>query len=99
MLALVGTSGAGKSTIASLLLRLYEPTSGEILFDGRNSRDIPLSTLRSQIALVPQDVFLFGGTIKENISYGKPGATDIEIFEAAEKANALEFIDRFPGKT
>ena len=98
MIALVGTSGAGKSTIASLLLRLYEPTSGDIMFDGKNSRDFPLSTLRSQIALVPQDVFLFGGTIKENISYGKPGATDIEIYEAAEKANALEFIDRFPDK-
>ncbi len=98
MLALVGTSGAGKSTIAALLLRLYEPTSGDILFDGKNSRDFPLSTLRSQIALVPQDVFLFGGTIKENISYGKQGATDIEIYSAAEKANALEFIDRFPDK-
>ncbi len=98
MLALVGTSGAGKSTVASLLLRLYEPTSGEILFDGKKSSDFSLSSLRSQIALVPQDVFLFGGTIKENISYGKPGATDIEIYEAAEKANALEFIDRFPDK-
>lgn len=98
MLALVGTSGAGKSTLASLILRLYEPTSGEILFDGKKSIDFSLSSLRSQIALVPQDVFLFGGTIKENISYGKPGATDTEIFEAAEKANALEFIDRFPDK-
>lgn len=98
MIALVGTSGAGKSTVASLLLRLYEPTSGEIYYDGKKSRDFSLSALRSQIALVPQDVFLFGGTIKENISYGKPGSTDKEIYDAAAKANALEFIERFPAK-
>jgi len=98
MVALVGTSGAGKSTIASLLLRLYEPSSGEIIFDGKNSHEFSLSALRHQIALVPQDVFLFGGTIKENISYGKPDATDDEIYAAAGKANALEFIERFPSK-
>jgi len=98
MVALVGTSGAGKSTIASLLLRLYEPTSGDIYYDGRKSHEYSLSALRSQIALVPQDVFLFGGTIKENISYGKPGSTDEEIYDAAAKANALEFIDRFPAR-
>ncbi len=96
MVAIVGSSGAGKSTIASLILRLHDPTDGEILFDNRNSRDFPLSTLRSQIALVPQDVFLFGGSIRENISYGKPTATDDEILDAANKANAMEFIDRFP---
>jgi ABC-type multidrug transport system fused ATPase/permease subunit len=96
MVALVGTSGAGKSTIASLMLRLHEPTSGDIIFDNRNSRDFSLSSLRSQIALVPQDIFLFGGSIRENISYGKPTATDVEITEAARKANAFEFIDRFP---
>lgn len=98
MVALVGTSGAGKSTIASLLLRLYEPTSGDILFDDRKSNEFSLTALRSQIALVPQDIFLFGGTIKENISYGKPDSTDDEIYAAAGKANALEFIDRFPEK-
>jgi len=98
MVALVGTSGAGKSTIAALLLRLHEPTEGHILFDNRSSRDFSLSALRSQIALVPQDIFLFGGSIRENISYGKPTATDDEIIEAASKANALEFIDRFPMK-
>ncbi len=98
MIALVGTSGAGKSTIASLLLRLYEPTSGDIYYDGKKSHDFSLSALRGQIALVPQDVFLFGGTIKENISYGKPGSTDEEIYDAAAKANALEFIERFPAK-
>lgn len=98
MVALVGTSGAGKSTIAALLLKLHEPTSGNIYFGKRNSRDFPLSALRSQIALVPQDVFLFGGSIKENILYGKPDAADEEILDAARKANALEFIDRFPDK-
>jgi len=96
LVALVGASGAGKSTIASLLLRLHDPISGAILYDGKDSRDYLLSALRSQIALVPQDIFLFGGTIRENIAYGKPGATDDEITEAAQKANALEFINRFP---
>jgi ABC-type multidrug transport system fused ATPase/permease subunit len=94
--ALVGPSGAGKSTLTSLLLRLHDPTEGEIWFDGRRSTDIPLSWLRRQIALVPQDIFLFGGSIRENIAYGRPGASDGEIREAARKANALEFIDRFP---
>ena len=98
MVALVGSSGAGKSTITSLMLRLHEPTSGAIYFDDVKSTDFTLSSLRSQIALVPQDVFLFGGSIRENISYGKPSATDDEIIEAAGRANALEFIDRFPEK-
>ena len=98
MVALVGASGAGKSTIASLLLRLHDPVSGELLFDGKDSRQYSLSALRSQIALVPQDIFLFGGTIRENIAYGKPEATDQEIIEAAHKANAMEFINRFPEK-
>lgn len=96
MVALVGASGAGKSTVAALLLRLHDPVSGELLFDGKDSRQYSLSALRSQIALVPQDIFLFGGTIRENIAYGKPGATDEEIIEAAQKANAMEFISRFP---
>jgi len=96
MVALVGASGAGKSTIASLLLRLHDPISGAILFDGKDSCDYSLSALRSQIALVPQDIFLFGGTIRENIAYGKPTATDEEITDAAQKANAMEFISRFP---
>ncbi len=98
MVALVGSSGAGKSTIAALLLKLYEPTSGDIMFGNRNSRDFSLSSLRSQIALVPQDIFLFGGSIRENILYGKPSASEEEITEAAFKANALEFIGRFPDK-
>ena len=98
MVALVGASGAGKSTIAALLLRLHDPVSGQLLFDGKDSREYSLSALRSQIALVPQDIFLFGGTIRENIAYGKTTATDEEIVEAAQKANAMEFINRFPEK-
>ncbi len=98
MVAIVGPSGAGKSTITTLLLGLYEPSAGAIEFDGRLSTSFSLSALRRQLALVPQDIFLFGGTIRENIGYGRPGATDSEIAEAAEKANALEFIDRFPDR-
>lgn len=94
--ALVGPSGAGKSTIASLLLKFYEPSEGEILFDGVDSREFALTELRKQIAFVPQDVILFGGTIQENIAYGKPNASLEEIMEAAKKANAHEFIARFP---
>ena len=94
--ALVGPSGAGKSTIVSLLLRLYDPVSGDILFDGKDSKSFPLSQLRSQMAVVPQDVFLFGGTIAENIAYGKPDATVAEMEAAARQANAWEFIQRFP---
>ncbi len=94
--ALVGPSGAGKSTITALLLRFYEPDSGAIYFDGKPAVDFPLSQLRKQMALVPQDIILFGGSIKENIAYGKPGATDAEIIAAAEKANAHIFISSFP---
>ncbi len=96
LVALVGPSGAGKSTFVSLLLRLYNPTSGQILFDERDSQGIPVTALRSQMAIVPQDIFLFGGTIRENISYGKPGASNEMILEAARKANAWDFISQFP---
>lgn len=96
VIAIVGASGAGKSTITSLLLRLHDPTEGHILFDGTDSKTIPLSSLRRQIALVPQDIFLFGGTIRENISYGDPKATEDQIIQAARQANAWEFIQRFP---
>jgi ABC-type multidrug transport system fused ATPase/permease subunit len=98
LIALVGKSGAGKSTFATLLLHLYEPGSGQILFDDLSITEINLTALRKQIALVPQDIFLFGGTIRENIAYGKYGASEEEIIEAAKNANALEFIDRFPEK-
>ena len=96
--ALVGPSGAGKSTIVSLLLKFYEPASGEILFDGRDSRSFPITALRAQMAIVPQDVFLFGGSIRENIAYGKPGSGEDEIIDAARQANAWDFIQSFPGK-
>jgi ABC-type multidrug transport system fused ATPase/permease subunit len=96
--AIVGPSGAGKSTIASLLLHFYEPDSGNIYFDERPAREFPLSQLRRQLAFVPQDVMLFGGSIKENIAYGKPDASDEEIFRAAKNANAHEFVWKFPEK-
>lgn len=95
-IALVGPSGAGKSTLAALLLRFYEPDSGTLYFDGRPAGSFPLSQLRMQMAYVPQDVVLFGGTIRENIAYGKTDATTEEIVAAAKKANAHEFIARFP---
>jgi ABC-type multidrug transport system fused ATPase/permease subunit len=95
-IAIVGPSGAGKSTIVSLLLRFYQPDNGIITFDGRYANTIPLSQLRKQIALVPQDILLFGGSIYENIAYGKPDATEEEIIKAAQQANAHEFINKFP---
>jgi len=97
-IALVGPSGAGKSTIVSLLLKFYDSTSGQILFDGRDNSSFPLTALRAQMAIVPQDVFLFGGTIRENIAYGKPGSSEEEIIDAASQANAWEFIRLFPDK-
>ena len=95
-IALVGQSGAGKSTIVQLLMRYYPVGSGSISVDGRNLSDFDVTNLRQNIAVVPQEVILFGGTILENISYGKPDATEAEIREAARKANALEFIQSFP---
>ena len=97
-MAFVGTSGAGKSTIASLMLGFYYPTSGRVLFDGIPMDKISIGELRTQIAYVPQDILLFGGTIRENIAYGRPGASHEEITEAAQKAFAMEFIEHFPEK-
>lgn len=94
--ALVGPSGSGKSTITSLLLRYYQPNEGQITVDGHLIDDYTLLAYRSNIGVVPQEVILFGGTIKENIAYGKPGASDLEIEEAARRANALDFIRTFP---
>jgi ATP-binding cassette subfamily B protein len=94
--ALVGPSGAGKSTIVSLLLRFYDPDSGRVRIDGRDARDYPLRRLREQMAVVPQDVLLFGGTVADNIAYGRPGALPAEIEAAARQANAHEFISAFP---
>lgn len=95
-IALVGPSGAGKSTIASLVLRFYDPVEGSLLVDGLDATAYPLTALRDRMAIVPQEVLLFGGSIRENIAYGKPDASDAEIEEAARKANALEFIRSFP---
>ena len=95
-IAIVGPSGAGKSTITSLLLRFYDTTGGSITIDNKNMLDYDLEALRGNMSIVPQDVILFGGTIKENIAYGKPNATDEEIMLAAKQANALQFIQGFP---
>lgn len=94
--ALVGASGSGKSTIVNLLLRFYEPDSGAIKVDGRAIDTYPLSAFRHQLAIVPQEVLLFGGTIRENIAYGRTGASDAEIIDAARQANAWDFIRQFP---
>lgn len=95
-IALVGYSGAGKSTIVQLLMRYYQPQGGRISVDGQNIQTLDITAYRQNIAVVPQEVMLFGGTIRENIAYGKPNATGQEILEAARKANALEFILSFP---
>ena len=96
--ALVGPSGSGKSTIVSLLMRFYPLSKGNIFVDGNDLTTYGLSAFRENIGIVPQEVILFGGTIRENIAYGKPHASQEEIYEAARKANALEFIESFPEK-
>ena len=96
VVALVGPSGSGKTTLLNLLLRFYEVDSGKILIDGVPISEVKLESLRQNIALVPQDTFLFDGTILENIGYGCPGATDAAIIAAAQKANAHEFITKIP---
>ncbi len=95
-IALVGPSGAGKSTIVSLLLRFYEPGSGRILLDGADARTLDLAAVRGNMAIVPQEVLLFGGSIRDNIAYGHPGATEEEILAASQRAHCHEFITRFP---
>lgn len=94
--ALVGPSGGGKTTLCSLIPRFYETNEGCIKIDGRDIRDFTLSSLRGQIGVVAQDVYLFSGSVRDNIEYGKPGATDAEILEAAKLAGADEFIDELP---
>lgn len=94
--AIVGASGSGKSTIASLLLRFYEPSKGEISIDNKKYDSLNLTTIRDQMAVVHQEVFLFGGSIFDNISYGNPNANEQEVKAAADKANATEFIQKFP---
>ena len=94
--ALVGHSGGGKTTICSLLPRFYDVTAGKVTIDGKDVRDLTLKSLRNQIGMVQQDVYLFDGTIRENIAYGKPDATDEEIKEAARRANMDDFIMQLP---
>lgn len=95
-IAFVGSSGAGKTTIAAILQSFYHPTNGKVTIDGIDSLDYNLKHLRSSMALVPQDVILFSGSIKENIAFGNPNASDEEIKDAAKKANAYDFIESFP---
>lgn len=95
-IAVVGPSGAGKSTIASLILQFYQPNSGRIYFDDIPSESISLTDIRNQVAIVPQDVLLFGGSIRENINYGKLDANANDVIEAAKRANAHDFIMGFP---
>lgn len=95
-IALAGPSGSGKTTICSLLPRFYDVSSGRITIDGKDIRDLTLESLRNQIGIVQQDVYLFCGTIKENIAYGKPNASMDEIVDAARKANIHDFIESLP---
>ncbi|MBK9699358.1 MAG: ATP-binding cassette domain-containing protein [Flavobacteriales bacterium] len=95
-IALVGPSGAGKSTVAALVLRFFDPVQGTVRIDDRDARDYPLTALRDRMAIVPQEVLLFGGSIRENIAYGRPDATDAEVEAAARRANAHDFIAAFP---
>lgn len=95
-LALVGPSGGGKSTLCSLIPRFYDPDKGAIRIDGKDVRNLTLKSLRKNIGIVQQDVYLFDGTIAENIRYGKPDATDEEVLEACRKANLLDFIEELP---
>lgn len=94
--AIVGPSGSGKSTMASLILQFYHPQNGTILFDGRPASDFSITDIRNQVAIVPQDVMLFGGSILENIAYGRLGASKEDIIQAAKRANAHQFISSFP---
>src|SRR5690606_4346314 len=94
--AIVGPSGTGKSTIASLILQFYRPQQGIIYYDDEPAYSYSLTDIRNQVAIVPQDVLLFGGTIRENINYGKLEANAESVVEAAKRANAHEFIMSFP---
>ncbi len=95
-IALVGSSGAGKTTLCNLIPRFYEVSGGKILIDGQDIRDVQLKSLRNNIGMVQQDVYLFAGTIYDNIKYGRPNATEEEVIEAAKEANAYEFIMSLP---
>jgi len=94
-LALVGPSGAGKTTLVNLIPRFFDPTSGQICVDGHDVRSVQVKSLREQVGIVPQETLLFGGTVRENILYGRLGATEAEMIEAARAANVHEFITQF----
>ena len=96
IVALVGPSGAGKSTMFNLIPRFYDPTSGSVRVDGHDLRDVTQASLRAQMAIVPQETMLFGGTIRENILYGRLDASEAELIAAAQAANAHDFILAFP---
>ncbi len=93
---MVGGSGAGKSTLADLLPRFYDPISGSISIDGTDLRDFDIKSLRTNMGIVSQDTFLFNDSVRNNIAYGRPEATEDEIISAAKRANAHEFIDKLP---
>jgi ABC-type multidrug transport system fused ATPase/permease subunit len=95
-LALVGATGAGKSTLAKLVARFYDPDDGRVLIDGHDLRDVTEKSLRSQLGIVPQESFLFSGTIRDNIAFGRPDATDEDVTEAAQAVGAHDFIERLP---
>ena len=97
-IAIVGGSGGGKSTMAAMIMRFYDADKGTILIDNKPIETYDIKYLRSNIAYVPQDVILFGGSIYDNILYGKPNATEAEVIEAAKRANAFQFIETFPDK-
>jgi ABC-type multidrug transport system fused ATPase/permease subunit len=96
VVALVGPTGAGKTTIASLLMRFYDPDSGRVTIDGEDARDLSMRTLHDNVALVLQESVLFSGTIRDNIAYGRPDASQEDIEEAARSANADDFISALP---
>ncbi|MBU0630283.1 MAG: ABC transporter ATP-binding protein/permease [Candidatus Margulisbacteria bacterium] len=96
MIALIGRTGSGKSTLANLLPRFWDPRDGKVMIDGHDLRDVTLESLRRQIAVVPQEIALFRGTIKENLRYGRPDATEAEVVNAAKAANAYNFITELP---
>jgi ATP-binding cassette subfamily B protein len=94
--AFVGATGAGKSTMAKLITRFYDPTAGRVLIDGYDLRDVTLESLRRQLGVVPQEPFLFAGTIRDNISFARPGAPDDQVWEAVHKTGLTELVQRLP---
>src|SRR5213075_3120483 len=98
VIALVGRSGAGKTTVTDLVARFHDPTRGRLLLNGNDIRDFKLRTYRDLLAIVQQDVFLFDGSVRDNIAYGRHDATEVEVEDAARRANAHEFIDKLPDR-